>query len=247
MATSRYQGVAPTASCATMQEQRRGYHVAAPTAEAVREPALASSPATIVLDAIDRRVTYVLRLLDGDGDDILHALDIEEWVDRLGALRDWEPGSDGYSALTDLFLDQGYHGLRAAAGRSDGRIPLHAMREGVRSIAREHPARLIVWADALFDVLDERVTGRIGVEEYRDLLSSLCVAHDAADVSFARIDVHGRGQFSRGEFSALYLGFFLDDDPKAVAAWLWGAQHSAAELAPVDVLGRQDERGSRRR
>ena len=247
MATSRYQGVTPSAFRAAVQEHRRGDPVLAPTAETVREPPLASSPATIALDAIDRRVTYVLRLLDSDGDDILNELDIEEWVDRLGALRDWEPGSDGYSALTDLFLNQGYHGLRASAGRSDGRMPLHALREGMLSIAREHPARLIVWADALFDVLDDRVTGRIGVEEYRDLLSTLCVARDAAEVSFAGIDVHGRGQFSRDEFSALYLGFFLDEDPKAAAAWLWGAQHGAAELAPVEVLGRQDERGSRRR
>jgi AraC family transcriptional regulator, regulatory protein of adaptative response / methylphosphotriester-DNA alkyltransferase methyltransferase len=223
----RYHGVTPSAFRPAMREQRPGSPVlalvAAPLAEAVGEPALASSPATIALEAIDRRVTYVLRLLDSDGDDILHALDVEEWVDRLGALRDWEPGSDGYSALTDLFLNQGYHGLCAAAGRSDSRITLRAMREGMLSVAREHPARLIAWADALFDVLDERVTGRIGVEEYRDLLSSLCVAHAAADVSFRRIDVDGRGQLSRSEFSALYLGFFLDGDPEAAAAWLWGA------------------------
>ena len=170
MATSRYQGVTPSAFRAAVQEQRRRDPVLAQTAEPVREPPLASSPATIVLDAIDRRVTYVLRLLDSDGDDILNELDIEEWVDRLGALRDWEPGSDGYSALTDLFLNQGYHGLRASAGRGGGADA--AARDARRNaLARTRaPARLIVWADALFDVLDDRVTGRIGVEEYRDLL-----------------------------------------------------------------------------
>jgi Ca2+-binding EF-hand superfamily protein len=210
--------------------------VVAPLAEAVHGPALASSPATIAPGAIDRRVTYVLRLLDRDGDDILDARDVEEWVDRLGALRDWEPGCDGYSALTDLFLNAGYHGLRADAGREDGRLTLHALRAVMLSTARQHPARLVVWADALFDLLDERVTGQIGVEEYRDLLSSLCVAHAAADVSFAHIDVHGRGQLSRGEFSALYLGFFLDEDPDAAAAWLWGAHaQSPTVLQAIEV------------
>jgi len=72
-------------------------------------------------DLIQRRVAYLLRLCDHDGDDVLEVSDFEEWVDRLAALRGWEPGTDGYTALHTLYVEEAFRGFAAAAGREDGR------------------------------------------------------------------------------------------------------------------------------
>lgn len=206
------------------RRQRRKRHlrlVAAP-APATPEPPHGDATESIAMDAIDRRVTYLLRLCDRNDDDILDARDFEEWVDRLGALRGWEPGCDGYQVLTELFVVRSWGGLHAAVGREDGTIALPAMRAGLRGIAQSHPEQARGWADALYDLLDPARSGRIGREQYRDLLASLCVAREDADASFAHLDAGDRGYLTRDEFAALYLGFFLDVDPDAPAACFWG-------------------------
>jgi AraC-like DNA-binding protein len=180
------------------------------------------TPDAIVAGAVNRRVRDLLHRCDIDRDGVLDATDFEEWVDRLGALRGWEPDDDGYAALTSLFVDRGYAGLQAARGRPDGRIALDAMRDGLIAMAEARPDRIVASAHALFDLIDADADGLIGLEEYRDLLASLSIARDAADAAFPRLDRLARGAVSRHDFSDLYLRFFTDDDPAAPAAWFWG-------------------------
>lgn len=172
--------------------------------------------------AIEHRVDHLLRLCDRDHDDVLDVSDFEEWVDRLGALRGWEPGSPGYESLTTLFVAEAWDGVIEAVGSSDGRVGLAAMRDFLISVANTYAPQFEEWADALFELLDADGDGAIGREEYRDLLASLCVAPAAADVSFARYEVDGAGRLSRASFSALYLGFYLVEDPQAPASGFWG-------------------------
>jgi AraC family transcriptional regulator of adaptative response / methylphosphotriester-DNA alkyltransferase methyltransferase len=240
-----YHGVAPSAFRAGVHERQ----AAATRNETARKLAMPELPGaaarvTIAGDAIDDRITSLLRRLDRDHDDILDTFDLEEWVDRLGALRGWEPGDDGYSALTIVLIDQFCPGLHASSGTDDDRISARAMCARLRTIARSHPTRVIGWSNALFDLLDTGVTGLIGIEQYRDLLSSLCVSHSAADASFARMDTVGRGHMSRDEFNALYLGFLLDEHPDAVAAWFWGPRAAPSRRARPHVI-REVRRASR--
>lgn len=173
-------------------------------------------------DAIARRVSRLLRRCDGDHDDVLDASDVEEWVDRLGAIRGWEPGGEGYNALTALFVDQAFGELHALAGTPDGRIALDAMCDALTATARRRPWQVAAWAAALFELLDSDADGFIGPEDYRDLLASVCIEHGAADDAFAHVDQHAGGRLSRAGFSALYLQFFLSEEPDGPAAWLWG-------------------------
>ena len=193
----------------------------------------AAPRAAIAPDAIDRRLTYLLRLCDRDHDDVLDAHDVEEWVDRAAALRGWEPDCEGHRALTALFVDQLYGRMHATRGRRDGRMTLPDMCDTLRAITRSQPAQAIAWAEAIFDLLDADGSGYIGLEQYRDLLSSLGVPRSVADTSFARLDARGRGRLSRSEFRALYLRFFRDEDPDTTAAWLWGPPSIQHEPAPT--------------
>jgi Ca2+-binding EF-hand superfamily protein len=172
-------------------------------------------------------VAYLLRLCDHDGDDVLEASDFEEWVDRLAALRGWEPGTEGYTALYRLYVEEAFGGVAAESGRDDGRVALGAMGDFLIAVANEHAPEFRAWADALFDVLDRDGDGVIGREEHRDLLASLLVARHVADVSFAHIDAGGSGRLTRAQFRELYRGFFVAEDPEAPATWFWGRTDAA--------------------
>jgi hypothetical protein len=190
-------------------------------------------------DFIHHKVTYLLRLCDQDHDDVLEASDFETWVDRLAALRGWEPGSAGYAALELLFVHGAFGDMVGAAGRADGRMDLDTMARQLLAMVQAHAPEVSRWAAALFELLDADGVGLIGREEYRDLLASLCVDRASADASFARIAAAYGTRLSSEDFSELYVGFFLDADPDAPASGFWGfvaAPHGSPDATPPRML-----------
>lgn len=182
-------------------------------------------------DPIQRRVAYLMRMCDLNRDDVLEASDFEEWVDRLAALRGWEPGTAGYTGLYTLFVDEAFGGVADAVGRDDGTVPLAAMCDFLIAVAHDFPSEFRAWADALFGVLDRDEDDVIGREEYRDLLASLCISRAVADESFVHVDAAGSGRLTRSEFCELYRGFFVTTNPVAPASWFWGR---VPEAIPID-------------
>lgn len=197
-------------------------------------------------NAIDHKVTYLLRLLDRDHDGVLLVSDFENWVDRLSALRGWEPGTPGYEALRTVFVDDGFIALMAAAGPAAGRAELNTARAILVAMSHGDAPEIALWAKTLFDLLDAERRGTIGREEYRDLLASVCVDRAAADEAFARIDTGGTGRISAERFTELYVGYFLSDDLESPASWFWGPVLAPARNVTA-ISGARESRDADRR
>ena len=169
----------------------------------------------------DEKMAHILALLDQNKDGWLGVDDAEAWVDRLAAIRQWSPGSDGYVRLENMLTDV-MRNLVEDPAAVDGKLPLPALRDALYSFAEPGRPELGFWAAGFFQVLDADEEGIIGPDEYRDFMASVNVDSAVADETFVRLDLNGDGRLSRDEFAELYLEFFRSDDPEAPGSWLWG-------------------------
>lgn len=170
---------------------------------------------------IDRKITYLLGLVDTNGDGFIDRSDYRLWIDRIADIRGLQQGSDAYRTVEALFLES-YEAIYSACSDEDGRIPVDAFHELLLSMSRAGGAGLSGWSDGFFRLLDADGDGVIGPQEYRDLMASVLVDAAVADASFAQLDLNGDGHISRDEFTGLYVEFFTSDDPEAPGSHFWG-------------------------
>ncbi|MET9340933.1 EF-hand domain-containing protein [Nonomuraea sp. NPDC003804] len=77
-------------------------------------------------------------------------------------------------------------------------------------------------ATAVAELCDGDHDGRIGVAEFRVLLSAFGTAYDDVDEAFDRLDRDRDGELGLAELVEAVRQYYTGDDPHAVGNWLFG-------------------------
>ena len=168
-----------------------------------------------------RKIAGVFGAMDVNGDGLLEEADFEALTARWMKVRDWLPGSEGYERIRGVMMGW-WETLREAADQDrDDRVTLddvmavidqlHGMTEAVEATAR-----------SMFEAVDQDGDGRIGPDEYEQVVTAWKGYEASAEGIFERLDLDGDGWISLDEFVGLWSGFWMGDDPASPSNWVFG-------------------------
>lgn len=168
-----------------------------------------------------RKVAGVFDAMDVDGDGFLEREDFQALAERWTAVRDLAPGDPDHAKLTGIMMGW-WETLLAASDRDrDDKATL----DEVLLVVDRLPGMLDAveaTAAAMFEAVDENGDDLISAEEYRQLIETWNGRAVDTDAIFSRLDLDGDGHLSRAEFTALWVEFWVGDDPTSPGTWVFG-------------------------
>lgn len=197
-------------------------------AEAVREPPPRAVPPPFELGPLQRRkLEYLFRALDADGDGRLEAASFHQHAERLATLAARDPQ---LAAATEADIKGWWAGVQPAAEERSASLEQWLRFWGAVLAAITHDAqegggaelrRLKESAARTFAVMDSNGDGRLDADEYERWVGAWRLRFDAR-ANFERLDGDGDGFLSEDDVVQLVKEFFLSNDPEVAGNFLYG-------------------------
>ncbi|GHB08186.1 EF-hand domain-containing protein [Streptomyces termitum] len=154
----------------------------------------------------------MFQAFDADGNGYLDERDFQALAERWRALPRVRPGSELAGRVDTVVLGWWDHLATHVDTDHDGRVD---MDELLTMVDMLHTMREVVAATAetIFDAVDENGDGRISPEEHQRLVDTWHGRSVDTTGVFEQLDRDGDGYLSRPEFTALWIEFWISDDP----------------------------------
>lgn len=159
--------------------------------------------------------------MDVDQDGYLEEEDFEALTARWTQIRGWVPGSPDYEGMRAVMM--GWWGALLAASdqNRDNKVSLDEVMAVVDQLG-DMTDEVMGTAHSMFDAIDQNGDGKIGAEEYEQVVTGWKGYEADADGIFPLLDLDGDGSLSRDEFAELWAEFWRGDDPTSPSKWFFG-------------------------
>ncbi len=188
----------------------------------------APSSQSTLSDLQIRKLMRLFGMYDADNLGVLKLHNFQTLAERLAALRGWRSDSAEYTRLNDKFMHRWLH-LKAEIkdrlhGSKDGGVSLQewlAFFGQVLSDAsyRDHIHEL---ADLIFNAVDADASGRLSLEEWKQLFRAYGIPVIYAQEAFERIDLDGDRQLSREVVMQRLEEFYYSYDLQDAGNYMFG-------------------------
>jgi Ca2+-binding EF-hand superfamily protein len=168
-----------------------------------------------------RKVAGVFTAMDVDGDGFLEAEDFRALAQRWTAVRGLAPGDPGHARLTEIMMGWWETLLAASDLDRDDKVTLDEVLLVVDRLPDMLDA-VRTTAAAIFEAVDNNGDGLISAAEYRQLIETWNGRPVDTDAVFHRLDLDADGYLSHEEFTALWVEFWVGDDPTSPGTWVFG-------------------------
>jgi DNA-binding SARP family transcriptional activator len=174
-----------------------------------------------------RKLKYLFRALDADGDGLLEAESFRAHADRLAALAEHDPE---LAADVRAHVNAWWAGVKPSGADEPASLEnwLRFWGAWLAAVTRDAEAdggaelrRMKESAARTFAVMDADRDGRLHVADYERWVETWGLRFDAR-ANFARLDVDGDGTLGEADVVQLVKEFFLSNDPEAPGNFLYG-------------------------
>lgn len=170
---------------------------------------------------------------DVNGDGCLEEEDFAALASRWGRLPRVRADGELAARVEEVLLGWWQHLSQTVDTDNDGRIDMDDLLAMVDRLPTMQDA-VAATADTVFDAVDENGDGRISRNEHQRLIDLWHGQGITTGDVFDRLDQDADGHLSRSEFAALWIQFWISDDPDEPGNYVCGpvAGHSSADPRP---------------
>ncbi|WP_090047869.1 EF-hand domain-containing protein [Lentzea fradiae] len=166
-------------------------------------------------DLQTRKISFVFRAMDGDGDGVLRRSDFDLLADRWAAVR----GGAHEERMRET-LRAWWEALYATSDQDgDGGVTASELMSAVDGDGTMIDL-VVATAVAMFEAVDSDGDGRVSEAEYAQLVRAWTGGTSVH--AFARLDLDGDGYLSKQEFARHWLEFWAGDDEDAPGTYVFG-------------------------
>ena len=177
-------------------------------------------------DLQKQKLGRLFNVLDSDHNGRLEKSDYDTVVSNLAKIHGWQPGSPEHSELEGLYMTI-WGNLKALADAdNDGQVtPDEFMQFHAQMLSTPdmYDQITIGTVDLLFEAFDANRDGFLSREDFGNFFAAYNIKDQAVtDEAFKKLDVAGKGKFSKDETLARVKEFYFSNDPAAAGNWLFG-------------------------
>jgi Ca2+-binding EF-hand superfamily protein len=172
----------------------------------------------------EAKLTHYFRLVDIDGDGYVTASDWAEIGRNLASLRSLKQYTPEYDGILSVMGSIWARLVANAAETHRASLAEWLYNEDVNAVnnsAEDYEMFVNTITRGVHRLLADE-EGRLGFDEYVDLVVSFWVPPQEAIEGFQRMDADGKGYISEDDFVDRVFEFHRSDDPEAPGNWLFG-------------------------
>ncbi|MCP6759694.1 MAG: EF-hand domain-containing protein [Fischerella sp. CENA71] len=179
----------------------------------------------MISELLKRKLAVLFQGLDVDKNGFVEREDFDQITSNLAQIRGWEPSSPDYENLHNQLLLMWEQYWIDADLDKDNKVSLDEFVESYsKQFAVDSDSSVAAWEQpmaTLFDVIDINGDKKIGLEEYKQLLTAFGFNTSGYEEIFQQLDTNGDGYISKQEYLQL-IKEYCGENPEATGNLFYG-------------------------